>query len=497
MALWERKTGATYTSGFGLMPFSRDEFSTIHRGALHILEKVGLTVESEEAVQLFHGAGVRVTRSESFFRVHLPPYLVEECIRWAPKEIIYYGRIPDQDYIAQPKKVGFSAFGQCVNILDPITENLRSSNKNDLGQSARLQDALENIRTVARTVDPGDKYPPAQSLHSIDAIVRNTGKHISGGAGNARNLAGIIELLAMAVGGQEALQHRPFYTPSVCPTSPLTLGKDCCEVAIAAIQAGLGIVAMIMPLAGGTAPVTLAGTIALGIAEQLSCLVLAQLVRKGAPVTMGSASTIMDLRSGSAAMGAPEAAIINASLAQMSWFYELPSRVACGVSDAKIIDPQIGYEYANNAVIAALAGASIVFGGGAMEAGLTHSPVKLVMDHECMNNIKMMLKGITIDPENMALDVIADIGPGGNYLMHQHTFDHMRNQSESRLFNRVSRKDWLEISNGMTAVETAVEKAQQIIAGHRPPDLPPDVESEMDRYVEEFESGLKAENGNR
>ena len=97
----------------------------------------------------------------------------------------------------------------------------------------------------------------------------------------------------------------------------------------------------------------------------------------------------------------------------------------------------------------------------------------------------------------MALDVIADIGPGGNYLIHQHTFDHMRNQSESRLFNRLSRKDWLERSNGMTAIEMATEKFQQIIAGHCSLELPPIVESEMDRYVEEFESALQAENGDQ
>lgn len=495
MVPWDPKTEAERTSGFGLTPFSLDECNTIHQGALHILEKVGLTVESKQALELFHGAGARISKSAPFSRVHLPSHLVEECIRGTPREIVFHGRLADRDYMVQPDSVGFSAFGQCVNILDPFSEGPRSSTKNDLGQSARLQDALDNIRTVARTVTPADKYPPAQPLHSMDAILRNTGKHISGGAGNARNLAGIIELLALTAGGHEALRRRPFYTPSVCPTSPLSLGKDCCEVAIEATRAGLGIVVMIMPLAGGTAPVTLAGTICLGIAEQLSCLVLAQLALKGANVTMGSASTIMDLRSGSAAMGAPEAAMINAGLARMSRFYNLPCRVACGVSNANTIDPQIGYEYAGNALLAALAGASIVFGGGAMEAGLTHSPVKLVMDHECMDNIAKVLKGIAIDPQSLALEVIAQVGPGGSYLVHQHTFDHMRNQSQSQLFNRQSRNDWLETGNGKTLVETAAEKTGQIIAGHRLPTLPPDVESEMDRYVDEFEAGLKAENG--
>jgi trimethylamine--corrinoid protein Co-methyltransferase len=207
----------------------------------------------------------------------------------------------------------------------------------------------------------------------MDAIIPNTGKHISGGAGNRQNLEMIIQLMEVAAGGPEKFLDRPFYSPSFCPISPLTLVEGC-EVAIGAAKAGLTVVVMIMPLAGGTAPVTLAAAVVQGIAEQLSGLVLVQLVRKGTPVTLGSATTIMDLKTGMGAMGAPEAGIINAGLAQMALYFRLPSRVACGVSDSKVPDTQVGYEYATNALTAASAGASLVFGGGALESGLTHNP---------------------------------------------------------------------------------------------------------------------------
>ena len=485
-----------FASGFGFKLFTREQLDLIHRGTLRILEKVGLRVESAEAVEIFQGNGAFVEKKNSFFIVKLPQHLVEDCLSWAPKNVTYYGRDKKFDYAAESNRVGFTAFGQCVNVLDPFTGKLRPAGKADMAHSARLQDALGNIRTAARTLSPSDQYPPAQALHSMDAIIRNTGKHISGGAGNGQLLEMIIRLMEAAGGGPEKFLDRPFYSASFCPISPLTLGREACEVAIGAAKAGLGAVPMIMPLAGSTGPVTLAGTIALGIAEQLSGLTLVQLVRKGTPVTMGSATTIMDLKTGTAAMGAPESGMINAGLVQMSRYYQLPSRVACGVSDSKLPDAQVGYEYATNALVAAMAGATLIFGGGALESGLTYSPAKLVMDHECMGNILKIVEGIRVDDENLALDVIAEVGPGRDFLLHEHTFEGMRRQSTTEIFDRRSKEAWIETTGGMTTAEVATEKAMEIINNYQPLPLPPGAEKTMDEMVGEFEAKLRADYNN-
>jgi len=481
--------------GFGFKSFTREQLDLIHQSALHILGKVGLKVESAEAVEIFQGSGAFVEKKDNFFIVKLPQHLVEDCLSWTPKNVTYYGRDKKFDYAAEANRVGFTAFGQCVNVLDPFSGKLRPAGKADMASSARLQDALENIRTAARTLSPGDQYPPAQALHCMDAIIRNTGKHISGGAGNGQILEMIIQLTEAAGGEPEKFRERPFYSPSFCPISPLTLGREACEVAIGAAKAGLGAVPMIMPLAGSTGPVTLAGMIALGIAEQLSCLTLVQLVRKGTPVTMGSATTIMDLKTGTGAMGSPESGMINAGLVQMSRYYRLPSRVACGVSDSKLPDAQAGYEYATNALVAAMAGATLIFGGGAMESGLTHSPAKLVMDHECMGNILKIVGGIRVDDENLALDVIAEVGPGQDFLMHEHTFERMRSQSKTEIFDRRSREAWIEATDGKTTAEVASKKAMEIISNHQPSPLPPGAEETMDEMVGEFEARLRSECG--
>ncbi len=179
-------------------------------------------------------------------------------------------------------------------------------------------------------------------------------------------------------------------------------------------------------------------------------------------------------------------------LAQMAHYYRLPCRVACGVSDACTLDAQIGYEYATNALTAAMAGATIIFGGGALESGLTHSPAKLLMDHECMSHIHQIVNGIPVDDENLALDVVSEIGPGSSFLMHNHTFDGMKNQSRSIVFNRHPRDTWMELKSGKTASISASEKALDIIDSHIPPPLPEGANSVMSEMMNEFEAGLKS-----
>ena len=476
----------------GGLRLSRRQKERIHQSALAVLQKVGLKVACAEAVELFHGGGAAVDIKSGESLVRLKPSLVEDCIDQTPKDATYYGRIPEHDFKPRAGKVVFAAFGQCVNILDPATGGRRASTKNDMAASARLQDALPHLSTIARTLSPGDCLPEAHALHCMDAIIRNSAKHISGGAADKRSLDMIIQMMETAAGGKTIFKERPFYSPSFCPTSPLTFGRDGCEVAICAARCGLPTVVMIMPLAGGTAPVHLMGTLVQGLAEQLGGLVLTQLARRHSPITLGSAATIMDLKTGIGAMGAPESGMINGCLAQMAAFYNLPSRVACGVSDACLPDAQIGYEFCLNAFSAALAGAAIVFAGGALESGLTHSPAKLLLDHEMMGHIRQMVSRAPFDDLDVALSEISEIGPGNSYLMHPHTMAGMRAQSRGSLFNRNPRETWLERTTGKTADQLADKSALNIIERHHPVPLAPGVEAQIAEMLREFEARLGA-----
>lgn len=247
---------------------------------------------------------------------------------------------------------------------------------------------------------------------------------------------------------------------------------------------------MVMPLAGGTGPATLPGTVALALAEQLAGMTLIQLARKGTPVILGSATTIMDLRSAISAMGSPESALINAALAQMARHLGLPSRVACGVSDSKTPDAQVGYEYAPNALAAALSGATIIFGGGGLESGLTHSPAKLLMDHVAMATIRRIAGGLEVTEDALAENVIDQVGPAGNFLMHPHTIAHMREQSGSDVFSRKARMAWEKNDGCRTAAETAGLRAAQLLTDSNQSQLPEKINAELDEIVADFDRRL-------
>ena len=486
------RTGVTAGSGLGLNFLTRDELDSIHNGACHILKHTGVLVEMEEAVERFHSAGAFVNRQGKNWIVKIPEWLVTESLASAPKSVTYYARDPEKEFYLEHNRVGFSTFGEQVNIIDPVSREYRSTTKQDCCNVYRLIDALDGLAFCQRTICPGDQVPVVQAVHNFHAMVTHNSKHITIGMVDKASVETIVKMAAAAVGGMEKLRERPICTCSCCTTSPLSLTAQFCETLIAAAGAGINIDVMTMALAGGTGPVTLAGTIVQTVAEHLSGLALAQITRKGVNVTFGSCSTIMDLKTGLSAVGAPEWGLVGSAMAQMGHYYQIPCRIGSGVSDSKLPDAQAAYQFTMNALTLSLAGANMIFGAGGIESGITFDYAKLIMDHECILNIRKMLEGVRVDNETMALDLIDEVGPGGTFLTHRHTFERVRTQSSAILFDRRSREAWMDATNGRDLTERAYEKSVQIIANHQPKALPDDAGGTIDGLLAEFEARAKA-----
>jgi len=484
------RSGIGTTAGFGLGAFSRDELDTIHYATLQIFQDTGIKVMNEEALEIFHGGGCSVERFKGYGIVKIPSYVVEECAFWAPRSIVYDGRDPDKDYVAEPNRVGFTTFGGCINVIDPHTREIRRATKKDCGEIARVCDYLDEICVATRSVNSTDVPAEALSVHNLDALLRNNGKHIFLGIDSPRSLAVMIELASAAAGGRDNFIKRPNFTPSICPLSPLILPDNACKVIMSSARAGLGVLVLPMALSGGTSSATLAGTLVTHNTEVLSGIVLAQLTKKGVPCTYGSTSTILDLRFGTSSIGSPEYGMINAAIAKLAQYYRLPSYVGGGASDSKIPDIQSGYEFSLSATLSALAGGNIVFGSGVLEQGLTIDFAKLVMDAEMIRMIQVAIGGIEISDDKLAMDVIHEVGPGGAYISHEHSLRSMRSQSRSKLFDRRSRADWMEITEGAAMGERAYEAAIGIIQNHEPHPLPEGAPATMDEIVKEFEKEL-------
>ena len=482
------KSGHQTIPGFSLPIFTDDEITTLHHATLEVLEKTGVKVESAEALEIFYGAGANVESNGKTGIVKFPPHIVEESIKSAPGDIIYHGRKPEHSYRISKRHVGFSTFGECIQVIDPVTRQIGQSSKSALGQASLMVDYLDPIVVLERPLGSLDKAPDTQALHNFEAMVSNTSKHIFMGCNSKENARKIFEMAAVCVGGMDKFKEKPIVTAFITPTSPLLLAKHCCEVIIEAARAGVGVAPISMALSGATAPATLAGTIVQHNAEILSAITLAQLTKKGTHCTYASSSTIMDLKFSTPCVGAPEFGIISAGLAKLVGFYDLPSWVGGGHSDSKLPDAQAAYEASLTATVSALSGANFIYGAGCLESGLTFDFAKLLMDSELFNNIYKVLKGIEINEQTMALDLIHEVGPAGEYLTRKHTFDHMRQMSTSSLFDRRNRQKWMESSNSKDLTTRAYERANDILKTHKPLELPQGAKREMKEIIKEYET---------
>ena len=320
--------GKRSSGGLAFSVFTEDELDQIHMSTLEVMEKTGLLFDDDEALEILDGAGAKIDKKNRIAK--FPPYVVEDAIRSTPSTIVLAGRNPKNDFVMDKKRVGFTNFGEGVFLVDPYTGKLRETVKSDVADTARMADYLSEIDVYERAVGAGDTPPESVPLHVAEAWMSNTTKHGFTGPMNGYLSKKIIEMAAAIAGGKDKLEERPIVTFNTCPVSPLQIIKDSCEIIIEGARGGVPVNVLTMAMAGGSAPVTLAGTLVNHNAEVLGGLTLSQCTRKGAKVIYGSSTTAMDLRLAAASVGSPECALINAAVAQMSIYYLLPSWVAGG-----------------------------------------------------------------------------------------------------------------------------------------------------------------------
>jgi trimethylamine--corrinoid protein Co-methyltransferase len=320
--------GKHRSQGLGLNFLTDDELYDIHLATLEVLEKTGLFIETDEALDVFDGAGAEVDRQQRI--VKIPPYLVEDAIRSAPSKILLAGRDPDRDKVLEAGRVHFTNFSEGIEVIDPFSGQRRPPVKSDLADTAKLVDYLDGIDVCEKAVGSSDVPQEVISLHNAEAMMTNTTKHCCVGPGSGFLLKKLVKMAGTIVGGIKKLKERPILSFTTCPVSPLQLIRECCDIIMEAARSGSVINILSMAMAGGTSPVTLAGTLVTHNAEVLGGITLNQLTCKGAPVIYGSSTTAMDLRIGAASVGTPECAIISGAVARLARYYALPSYVAGG-----------------------------------------------------------------------------------------------------------------------------------------------------------------------
>jgi trimethylamine--corrinoid protein Co-methyltransferase len=471
-------------------PLSQEALEQMHHAALEILKSVGLNVHSEKCRQALKSVGAIVEGK----RVKLPVSVVEEAIQSAPSSVTLYGRDgTDHDLHVEENRVYLGTGGTVLQVLD-LDGNYREASLQDLKDICRLVDALDAIHFIVLPTYPVELPAERVDLNRFYAGLRFSRKHIMGGVYTAEGIDQVIRLGEMVAGGKEALRQHPILSFIICLISPLTIDEKYGDFLCQICESGLPVVISLEPLSGTTAPLTLAGNLTQWAAEVLGGLVLCQAVRSGTPTIIGSVATVCDLKTMGYLSGAVEMGVLNAGGAQLAQYWKLPYYATAGMSDSKIPDAQAGYEKALTALTTALAGANYIHdAAGLLNFTMTASYEQYVIDNEILGMIERTLSGIEVDADHLATEVIREVGPGGNYMIHEHTVRFLRSEFyQPRVSEREHLDQW-RAKGALDARQRANRIAREILSKNPRNYLPNKVDREI---LNEFGSVLST-NGER
>jgi len=416
-----------------------DELSVkrVAEESFRILEKSGVKVYTPRGLEAFKSAGADVNESEQL--VKIPRAMMEDAISSNPSSITLYSRDDETNALLTGNKVHFGTGGTALYVLDPDTGERRQSTVDDVILNARLMDVLENIHVFTINVFPNEiedkeEIDVNRFFHALD----NTTKHVMGGIYSIDGCKKVVKMAETIAGGADKLRERPFISFITLVISPFKIDKDYGEVTCYLAEEGIPVVVPTEPMCGTTSPVTLASNVLVHTAETLAGIAMVQSVKKGSPAICGSVGSISDMRSMSNLAGSIERAMINAAVSQMSQYFDLPVYSTAGTSDSKEVDIQAAYESAMSDLLVAMSGANYIHDSvGLMEFDMTIGYEKLVMDNEILGMAQRVLRGIEVNDDTLAADLIIEKGPAQDFLAEEHTLKYMRDEFYyPRLANR-------------------------------------------------------------
>lgn len=455
---------------------SEAECQKVHEGSCEILERVGVRLDLQEAQDLLKRAGAKIKDDG---RVCLAAGLVEKALKTAPKEVALCDR---NGQPVMPVKDRFCYYGpgsDCLNIIDHRSGKRRKAVLEDITEGIRLCDALGNIDFVMSMVLPSDIDTTIADRYQMEAMLSNTEKPI---IYVAYEYEGCVDCVAMAetvAGGEEALRKKPNVACYINVISGLHHNQDALQKLLFLSAKGLPALYIPSSTGGVTSPITPAGSLVMDYAGVLIGLVLSQLVREGAPIIVpGMPPGQLDMRTMVSTYCEPERGHSQA----MAHYYGLPMFSLGGATEAKVVDQQAAAEAALTLMSETLAGGNIIHDLGYLESGLTFSFAQLVICTEIVSWIKGFMKEIPVDDESLALDVIAERGPEGQYLDAEHTRKHFRERWYPDLFERKTYDMWAS-EGGKNLVERASERIAHILPNHKPEPLPPEVVEKLRQIV--------------
>ena len=454
----------------------------VHHASLEILRRTGVRVFHKEALDLLRRTDAVITDENL---VRFPPGLVEWAVKQAPSRVVLCKRGTNQAAAGlEDMEVNFGTGSDCLRYLDPRTQQHRLFTQQDVVDCIHVVDALPQLAFCMSMGIPADLAQSNAYREQYATLLEHTVKPVVFVCDDRADCEAIVAMAAAAAGGAEALRLNPTLLLYSEPSTPLKHSETATGKLLYMAEQGLPITHSPAPMMGGTAPVTLAGGLALGNAEVLSSLVMHQLKRPGAPFVYGQGLHHMDMRTMISVYGAPEYQLARVLVMEMGRHYGLPTWGYAGHSDSCVMDEQAAIDSAYSVLVALMSGTNLAHDIGYLEGGLTTSPEMIVLTAENIRMMRRFTEGVTLDAEALALDVINEVGPGGDFITQKHTAKHFREHWQPQLFTRQRLDDWRSTGEKRLG-DRLRDKTISIIESHKPEPLPDAVHAEVAQILKD------------
>jgi trimethylamine--corrinoid protein Co-methyltransferase len=465
-----------------LKVITEKDMDWIHGASLKILKETGVVYHNEDALKIFKKNGAKADGKLVYF----PKSMVLKALESAPPTFKWRARNDSQSVTVgdQNEKLLLQPNGGPVFIQD-LERGRKKGTLEDFANVIKICHASDIVKLIGSfPVDPSDVSPDDKHLHIMRETLRNTDKPVISQQSSSAKVKQLLDMVEITMGQNGFLDDHHCVGVGVDPLSPLTYDSAACETMIEFARRNqiIWITAAIM--AGFSGPISLIGTITQQNAEILAGIILTQLVNPGNPVIYSNGSTVANMKSGNFLTGSPEMMLIQLAGMQMGLdYYHLPTRSMCGMTDSKIIDYQAGFETMQNLMVGILGGAHMIFEClGVLDAIMTTSYEKLIIDLEVISRVMRIREGLDLSEKENALKVIQEVGHDGTHITHPDTLHHFRQRWLPSLSDWNTYEDWQKAGSEDIAVR-ANKKYKEILAEAPERLIEPEVDKALADYI--------------
>ena len=455
----------------------------LYLAALECLRRVGVQVNQAEARQLLVEAGAKA--EDNIIRI--PPRIIQEALEKAPRSFSLWGRDRQSSIQVTPGKVHFGPGPTCTHFIDPETGARRKAQQGDAGLTARVCDGLPNVDYAMSLCLFDDVVPVLSPVYEFAEMIVNTTKPVIAWANDLETLSDIYRIASTVAGGEDHLRKQPSFAYFTCYESPLRHPQGPITNLLWAAEHGIPVVYLGGPTVGLESPFTGASALVIYLATVLSGLAIVQLKHPGAPMVLGGVLSVMDLRTARPAYGSPEMSLYSAAAAELTQYLGLPFMGTAGASESKLLDSQAAIESTLQVLLSSFSGASLIHDMGFLDCADIGSLHLLVMVDEIIGMVKRIMRGIQVDQEAILLELIEQIGPGGNFITEPQSVSLCRKETwVPQLMDRNAYLIWAQA--GSKSMEARVkDKLEKILKTHQPAPLPGGVVEAIDAILEQAE----------